>query len=290
MKSVPECMPCSLRQILNTSRSAGADVGARREMVIRASELAREMDFTQSPAHNSTMALKIVPAATGCPDPYEKEKSEFNRSALALLPELRARVEASPDRMLAAALTAVAGNVIDLGIAGGAEIDVAGSLNTVFREGFAINHLDRLKRALTKPCRIMYLADNAGEIVFDIPLLAELSRAGHDVIFAVHGGPVLNDALMEDARETGIDRMFRVMSTGSDWVGLEWGTCDEGFRQAFRAAAVVIAKGQGNYETVEGLDLAPADTYFILKAKCRPVAKSLGIGFGQVALKRKGAD
>jgi len=289
MKSVPECMPCTLRQILNTSRSAGAGAGARREMVIRASELAREMDFTQSPAHNSTMALKIVPAATGCPDPYLAEKRDYNRKALRILPDLVSRVDSSGDRLMAAALTAVAGNVIDLGITGNAEIDVAESLRTVMKDGFAVNDMELLRRALAVPRRVVYLADNAGEIVFDIPLLTELSKAGHEVTFAVHGGPILNDALVEDAQDAGIDRLVRVMSTGSDWVGLEWGTCGEDFRAVFRAATVVIAKGQGNYETVEGLDLAPPETYFILKAKCRPVARSLGVGFGQVALKRKGA-
>lgn len=254
---------------------------------MRTSELALRMDFTRSPAHNSTIALKIVPEVTGCRDPYRKEKSEHNRKALALLPRLRAEVDASTDRLLAAALAAVAGNVIDLGIAVKDEIDMEAAIEAVFNEGFAVNHVEDLRRALAKPVRVMYLADNAGEIVFDIPLIQELKTEGHDVTFAVHGGPILNDATASDAREAGMDGLVRIESTGSDWVGLEWGTCGEEFKRSFREAGVVIAKGQGNYETVAGLDLAPPETYFILKAKCRPVARSLGVGFGQTVLKRR---
>lgn len=288
MKSTPECLPCILRQVLNTGRRAGASDEVLRELLNRTAATIPCFDMTRSPAHNSTIALKLIPEVTGCADPYAPEKREYNARALVLRPRLEAAMRASADPLRTAALIAVAGNVIDLGIATGETIDVEATLHTVLAEGFAVDDLERLRRSLKGKKKVMYLADNAGEVVFDRELVKVLREMGHAVTVAVHGGPVLNDALREDAEEAGLGEFAEVVSTGSDWVGIEWGTLDAGFQQGFREAGVVIAKGHGNYETGEELDVMPADTYFILRAKCGQVAKSLGVKLGEVALKAKG--
>ncbi len=287
MKSVAECLPCILRQVQATARFAGADAPTRRALLIRTAELLPSFDLGRSPAHNSTRALKLVPAATGCADPYLKEKREFNDRAMALRPLAEQLVAESPDRLLASALAAVAGNVIDLGIADGRPIEVEATLRGVFQEGFAVNHVERLRAALARPRRILYLLDNTGEVVFDRELVRTLALQGHGLTVAAHGGAILNDALLEDARFAGLHEIAPLCSTGSDWIGMEWDTCSEEFREIFRTAEVVIGKGQGNFETLEEFPGTPPETYFILKAKCLPVARALGVEFGQVVLKRK---
>lgn len=287
MKSVPECLPCILRQVQTTARHAGADAGVQREVLRRAAALLPSLDMARSPAHNSTRALKLVPLVTGCADPYAKEKREFNERAMALLPLAEQLVAAAPDRLLAAALAAVAGNVIDLGIADGKPIEVEASLRSVMREGFAVNHIEKLRAALRRPRRILYLLDNTGEIVFDRELVKTLVLQGHGLTLAVHHAPILNDALLEDARFARLGELAPVISTGSDWIGMEWETCSREFQAAFEAAEVVIGKGQGNFETLEEFSRTPAETYYIIKAKCHPVARSLGVEHGQVVCKRK---
>jgi len=133
---------------------------------------------------------------------------------------------------------------------------------------------------------VLYLGDNAGEVVFDRALVGYLASAGHTVTFAVHGGPILNDALLDDAREAGMDRMAALVSTGSNWVGLELETVSAGFRKVFGEAEVVIGKGQGNFETLHGVAHTPPATWFLLKAKCPSVARALGVAFGDVVLKK----
>lgn len=287
MKSVAECLPCILRQVQTTARFAGADTRAQREVLLQTAGLLPSLDLSRSPAHNSTRALKLVPVITGCPDPYAKEKREFNERAMALLPLAERLVAESSDRLQAAALAAVAGNVIDLGIADGRPIEVEGSLRSVFREGFAVNHIERLRSALARPRRVVYLLDNTGEIVFDRELIKTLVLQGHGVTLAVHEAPILNDALLEDARFARLEELAPVISTGSDWIGMEWETCSKEFQEVFQTAEVVIGKGQGNFETLEEHAGTPPETYFILKAKCHPVARSLGVRHGQVVLKRK---
>jgi len=287
MKSVAECLPCILRQVQTTARHAGADAGIQREALRRAAALLPSLDLTRSPAYNSTRGLKLVPQVTGCADPYAKEKREFNAHALDLLPLAEKLAGETPDRLLGGALAAVAGNVIDLGISDGKTIQVEASLREVFHHGFAVNDVERLRAALERPRRVLYLLDNTGEIVFDRILIAVLARQGHGLTLAVHGGPVLNDALLEDARFANLEEFAPVISTGSDWIGMEWETCDDAFKKVFAAAEVVIGKGQGNFETLDEFAPAPPETYFILKAKCHPVARRLGVQHGEVVLKRK---
>lgn len=287
MKSVAECLPCILRQVQTTARHAGADLATQREALRRAAALIPSLDMSQSPAHNSTRGLKLVPAVTGCADPYAKEKREFNAHALDLLPLAEQLAGEVPDRLLGAALAAVAGNVIDLGIADGKTIEVEASLREVFRHGFAFNDIERLHAALERPRRVLYLLDNTGEIIFDRILIGVLVRQGHGLTLAVHGGPVLNDALLEDARFAKLEELAPVISTGSDWIGMEWETCDEAFQKVFTAAEVVIGKGQGNFETLDEFAPTPEETYFILKAKCHPVARRLGVKHGEVVIRRK---
>jgi uncharacterized protein with ATP-grasp and redox domains len=128
------------------------------------------------------------------------------------------------------------------------------------------------------------MLDNAGEIVFDRLLIEEL--AGHDVTACVRGGPVINDATLADAEQVGLPDLCRVITTGSDAVGVEWDEASDDLKRAFAAADLVIAKGQANFETLSG---RPETIYFILKAKCDCVARELGVRLGDVVIVRNPA-
>jgi len=285
MESTPRCIACSLRQAINTTTRTGASPRVLREILLKSAALLPKLDMSRPPAHNSTRVLHLIPEMTGCADPYYVEKRDYNKRALALLPRIEAAMGESADPLLTAALTAVAGNVIDLGIATG-DIDVGGAYDEVMKRGFAINDIEGLRSELTRPRKVLYLGDNAGEVVFDRALVGLLAASGHAVTFAVHGGPILNDALLEDAKEAGLDGLVPVVSTGSNWVGLELETTTGEFRKLFSEADVVIGKGQGNFETLHGAAHTPPATWFLLKAKCPSVARALGVAFGDVVLKR----
>jgi uncharacterized protein with ATP-grasp and redox domains len=287
MHTCPDCLPCILKQVNNVAKEANASAEQIREMLIRTSKMLPALDLALSPAHNSTIALRLIPELCGVKDPYEKKKSESNSLALELLPAMQKLVAESADKIRTAALVAAAGNVIDLAIQGNEHAGLEGVLKSVIADGFAVDHSDAFKKALVGSQKIVYLGDNAGELVFDREFARILREGGRQVVFAVHGGPILNDALIKDAQEAGLTDVVEVMSTGSDWIGLELETCTPEFRKVFREADLVIAKGHGNYETVGEMAGAPAETYFILRAKCASVASLLGVRLGQVVFKRK---
>jgi hypothetical protein len=216
---------------------------------------------------------------TGIADVYREAKQRFNALALELLPELKAKVSEAEDPFAYAVRLAIAGNVIDLGVNSNLqEADIRRSLQKVLTEPFC-GDIQLFRRTLLAAGRVLYLADNTGEIAFD-RLLIEQLPAGH-VTVAVRGGPVLNDATLADAQAVGLDRIAEVIDNGSDAPGTILDDCSQAFQDSFKRADIIIAKGQGNFET---LCEAPANIFFLLKIKCSVVANQTGLPIGTQAL------
>ena len=129
---------------------------------------------------------------------------------------------------------------------------------------------------------ILYLADNAGEIVFDRLLIEQLPMQKITVV--VKGFPIINDATMEDAVAAGLTEIVSVIDNGSDAPGTILEICSDAFVSRFEQADLIITKGQGNYETLSDID---KNIYFILKAKCPVIASDLGCPIGQMVLINK---
>jgi uncharacterized protein with ATP-grasp and redox domains len=159
----------------------------------------------------------------------------------------------------------------------GAE-EVLASLRAAERAPLA-GDVDSLRRAADGAASILYLADNAGEIVVDRLLIERLGP--ERVTVAVRGAACLNDATLEDAEAAGLTGLVRVIGNGSDVPGTALELCDEAFREAFASAGLVIAKGQGNFET---LTEAPRDICFLFKVKCAVVAAEAGLPLGAQAI------
>ena len=235
-----------------------------------------------TPADFSQEAYDLVARETGRPDPFAAEKKHGNDLALAMLPACYTALARSHDPLAVGAHFAVAGNIIDLGIP---HLDMHGTLGRALDTPFAINDLERLRADLARATTLLYIGDNAGEIVFDrvfIETLLKLYPALR-VTFSVKSGPIINDATLADARAVGMDNVCTLIETGNALIGAPLAHVSAAFRQVFDAAAVIISKGQGNFETLNAETQRPI--YFILKAKCNLVAQELGVQFGDSVLK-----
>lgn len=244
---------------------------------MRALREACEATLDQTPAELSMAAYRAVRDLTGSPDPYARQKREHNEAALALLPALRERVAAAPDRLAAAVHAAVAGNVIDLGI--GMSFDLDALAERALSVPLGRDDTPVLARALERAGTVLYLADNAGEIAFDGLLIEEIGP--ERVTLVVRGGPIINDATLEDARAVGLTEMCRVITTGCDWVGVPRARVGREFLDALERADLVISKGQGNFETLDDWD---GPCVFLLLAKCPCIASELGVRTGEAVV------
>ena len=278
-----ECLPCFFRQINNTLTYAGVNGEQGRGIARRAELIIENASLDEIPARITTRIYRLLRKETG-KDPYKQIKETYNRIALERLPGLRQKAKETPDRLAGSVRVAIAGNVIDFGIY--ETIDLDHSLSESFRLSLPQAAYRNFSRAVGTARRILYLCDNAGEIVFDRVLIETLRDMGKDVIAAVKGAPVINDAVLDDAVAAGLHECATVIDNGNDGIGTLLETCSPQFMDAYRSADLIISKGQANYETLA--QTGDARTYFLFKVKCPVVASFLKRNNGDIMLMGNG--
>ncbi len=278
MKTYLDCYPCFLRQALEAARQSGADAKQQRVVLNRVLHALKGVGPSSTPPEIGDLIHRIVREESGDADPYQEAKEAATRHALALYLRLKTLVAEADDPLERAVRLAVAGNIIDLAPAG--EYDLWGTVERVLDQPFAIEDSSGFKEALASAEAVLYLGDNAGETVFDRVLIETLDLP---VTYAVKGGPILNDATMEDAIAAGLDEVAEVVSTGSDSPGTILHRCSDDFRRRYDEAQVIIAKGQANYET---LSSEGERIFFLLQAKCSVIAQDVGVPTGSIVLKQ----
>ena len=282
MKIFLDCIPCFVRQALDSARLVTDDEQIHEKVVREVLRLSADLDMSQSPPAIGQKIHQLIRKMIGNNDPYHRIKEQFNNLALKLYPELEERVRESEDPFATATRLAIAGNIIDFGVKTSlAESDVEKTIEQSFNGHLNDSKIQEFKFAVAEAGKILYLADNAGEIVFDRLLIEQLPV--EKVTVVVKGDPVINDATMEDAETAGLTNILAVIDNGSDAPGTILETCSQTFRDRFEDADLIIAKGQGNYETLSDLD---KNIFFILKAKCPVIARDLGCEIGEMILKK----
>ena len=283
MKAFLDCVPCAVRQALETVRRATDDGPAHLAVLKEVCRRLADVHLDQTPAALSRVAYQVVEELTGEADPYAREKRMYNDRILSLVDHLETLLDEAENRLHRALMLAVAGNVIDLGI--GRAFDIDREIGTVLERGFARDDSGELEAELaTGRQRVLYMLDNAGEIVFDRLLIEQL--ADHDVTACVRGGPIINDVTLADAEQVGLAERCPVITTGSNAVGVAWAEASDELRAAWDEADIIIAKGQANFETLAD---TPGNRYLILMAKCPCVAQELGVELGDVVIVHKPA-
>ncbi len=280
MKIYLDCYPCFLRQALEASRMAGADEEQQRTVLHEVIGVLRNLDPTSTPPQIGDQVHRIVRLKVGDHDPYRAAKDEATSEAMELYPRLKRLVAEAEDPLETAIRLSIAGNIIDFGP--NLDYDLWKVVEKVLRQPFAIDDGVSFREMISRVKQVLFLSDNAGETVFDRVLIEIMSKP---VLYAVKGGPILNDATREDAHAAGVDRVAQIISTGSDAPGTVIECCSEEFRRLFHRADMIIAKGQANYET---LSEQGARTFFLLQIKCSVIGDDVGIPVGSIIFKQGG--
>jgi len=280
MKTALECIPCFVRQAAEAVEMSGGDEQQREQLLkLLLSEIAAS-DWGVMPVSIAQRIQRLVREETGQADPYRALKDRMNRTALDLLPSAAALARGHRNPHEAVVRLAIAGNLLDAGSRTRLdpkelEAHVSGMWHMPL-----VGNVEELFRAASAARWILYLADNAGEIVFDRLLIEALPL--DKVTVAVRGRPVINDATMVDAEIAGIPDLVPVISNGSDAPGTLVEECSDGFRDCFDKADLIIAKGQGNYETLSD---TTKDAFFLLTVKCPAIAAEIGAQVGDLVAK-----
>ena len=275
-----DCFPCFLRQAIIALRLGTNDVSLQKAILKSTLEDIQRTDTSKPPAFTTTFVHRKIRQMLGM-DPFKDIKSEYNQIALKLYPSLKTTIENSTDPLWTSVRLAIAGNVIDFGIF--TSVDIEGTISKAFNSKIAVDDYNSLKDAVSYANEILYLTDNAGEIVFDRLLIETLIQFGKKVKAVVKGSPVINDSTMEDARESGLTKICEIMDNGSEAVGtiLDWTSST--FQKTFKDAQLIISKGQANFETLIGTE---KKLFFLFQSKCDVVSKELSLSTGSMLLKK----
>ncbi|MBN1876160.1 MAG: DUF89 family protein [Anaerolineae bacterium] len=279
MHTYLDCYPCFLRQALSAARRVGANESQQYVIMGQTLALLQTLPLDKTPPEIGYAVHRIVREMLGHSDPYRAIKDASTRAALALYPRLKALVAESADPLETAVRLSIAGNIIDFAFSDELA-DLWTTVERVLASPFAFTDLAALRAALAMTDHVLYLADNAGETVFDRVLIELLQLP---VTYCVKGGPALNDATREDAIAAGLAAPVDIIDNGSDAPGTILSLCSEAFRQIYAAAPLIIAKGQANYET---LSAAGARVFFLLQVKCPVIGRDLGVPVGSVIVRQ----
>jgi hypothetical protein len=215
-------------------------------------------------------------------DPYREKKELSSKVAERFLPTIRSYVFDGDGDDIAtfkrAVLAAVIGNYFDYGVMGlEVPIDV---FDETFREHFKRGlDIDDTDRMLDKLDNVLYLADNCGEILIDTLVFEMIRKMGGKITLVVRGAPILNDVTMEEIEQFGIeDKVDRVLTTGSNAIGVCFDEAPEELKEALDNASLIISKGMANYETLSEENYRPI--VYMLKVKCDPVGEDIGAPMG----------
>lgn len=266
-----DCLPCTLKQVLEASRMTTEDPEIHRSIIEDCLKIISDYKRYGCSPDMCRAMHRSVKTRTGVNDPYAAEKKKDIEAALKALPRIRHFLSGKRNELYWVLKTAAAGNIIDSGVY--SSINIEECINNELEKEFGACDLARFEEKLKTAKTLLIVGDNAGETVFD-RVMAEYFT-GLDITYAVRSEPILNDATAFDAIESGLGECTRIIETGCTMPGTVLEECSGEFLDRFNSADVVISKGQGNFET---LSECKRDIFFLLKAKCAIIAKILNVG------------
>jgi uncharacterized protein with ATP-grasp and redox domains len=285
MKLNLDCIPCFQRQALQAVRFISDNEELHEKVLREVTKNLLESDWNLTPPELAHKVHRIVRSVTNENDPYKEVKKKSNDLVLKMYPALKAKVEESKDPLRTAVRFAIAGNIIDFGPL--QEFNLEEAIKEVLKKKFAIDDYEKLKEKLKDAETLLFFADNAGEIGFDKLLIETFleAKSVEKISFVVKGGPIINDATLEDSTYMGLCDLpnveFLALSNGETGTGPERNSRE--VKRWIRNHDLVISKGQGNYEGLSEND----GLFFLLMAKCPVISSDLGVEVGDIVLKYK---
>lgn len=288
MKMNPRCIYCLLSRVHFQSKLSTDDEDLINKTI---HECLGVMNKYYDPeAVSASIATKIhrkCYEVLGDTDPYAGTKKLINRSALKVLTEAKQKIyENSPeDRELfrRAVLSSVIANYFDFGIMGfnASEVEFETVFLKLFEHGLDVDDTSKMFGLLKD---VVYIADNCGEILFDMLVFDVIKKLGGKIKLVVRGGPILTDVTLEEVKEFEVDKKVdQVLTTGSNAIGVLIEEAPSELLKAMKDATLIISKGMANYETLSEHNFGP--TAYMLLTKCECVAEDLGLEQGLVVAK-----
>lgn len=284
----PDCISCILKMANTAVRNLTNDEIIIRDLTIQILTIPslRGLQWDLSSPEVIELVMEKIIAAFKTPDPFHALKLEQNRAGQSLYPTLKKLAQKADEPLQAAVKMAVMGNAIDLMVSDHS-LDVEKMLVQGLQQLWPEKPFAAFRKKLGQTRLLVYLGDNCGEIVFDKLLLEIIRDTYHpNVVFVVRSAPALNDATLSEAEMAGLDQVAAIMPNGlkAPVPGTILSRCSMELRELIKKADLVISKGGGNFDTLEGEKDLGADISFMLLSKCIPYCQYFQTGMFQPVL------
>ncbi len=290
MKAAFDCIPCIIKQSIDAARAGVDDENLQRQVINRVLAFMQEADYEVTPPELGREIQRILSTEFNLGDPYHGHKERLNRFALERYTDLKKTVYLSDDPVYLAAKLAISGNLLNIDESRPND-QIWRLIENAHRLEFRINDFPKFIEDFISSKHILYLADNAGEIVFDRLFIEVLQRfypeRNHRFTVVVRGAPIINDATLEDARLVDMEKIAHVIDNGDNAPATLLSQVSKEMRKYYEQADLVISKGQGNFESLnEEMKLI----YFMFRVKCPVISKVLKVPEGSLIMKRSLSD
>ncbi len=283
MKLEYDCFSCSIDNLVNQLNLYEVNGEDKERFLKSYLKKLSEIDFRITPPELGRELHNGVKKLLNNPDPFKERKAYYNSLLMGKYEEFESLVASSDDPFYAALKLSLAGNIIDFGALKNVDLDEL--FEKIKEADITVDESKELRKDIENARNLLYLGDNSGEIVFDklfIQTINELYRE-KKIHFVVRGGPIINDITKFDAEVVKMDEYAEVIDNGYDAPGTILNKCSREFLTFYNKADLVISKGQGN---LESLDEENKNIYFLLTAKCAPVARKFGVSKGSLIVAR----
>ena len=278
MRTFPECYGCLLRQAVSAMKLGGVDQRTQLDTIKAVLHTLEKGDDSLSPSGLAGQTNRVIREKVGIDDLYQEIKRKSYLMAEEYLEDLISLSNEGSDKLEQGLKISAAGNIID--VIHVDDYDLWEEVITTVNQDLLGGGVETFRQGIAEAPYLLYLADNVGETIFDRVFIDTLDIP---VIYAVKGGPILNDATMEDALEAGIDQVAEIVETGSRSPGTILNQCSEEFQQLFEKSNLVLSKGQANYET---LDDKGDKIFFLFRVKCPILSREINTPLGMLVLKQ----
>ena len=279
MEITLDCLPCMLKQVTEASKMATDDTSIHEKIMLDAIGVLSDYKSCRCSPELAEKMHGVVKRHSKNRDPYAAVKLRDIKSAVDVYPLLKSYLQGGDGDLYRALKIAATGNIIDSAIY--SSVNIKGCVEDELQKGFVICDIESLEDKLKRAKTLLIIGDNAGETVFDKVLAEYLLRFKISITYAVRSAPIINDATVKEAYESGLDCCADIISTGCGAPGAILEKCGDEFVSLFNSSDLVISKGQGNYEALSDCE---RNIYFLLKAKCPVISKKLGIKTNDYAL------
>ena len=279
MNSFPLCIECITDAAKRTLNLLELRLEKKQSVMEKVVHYLREVNLKLTPMEISFGMNEIIQQETGINDPLSKVKEESNVNALKLVDNANQIIENSEDPLFDAIKISISGNIIDYGMK--SDYDLSATLKEVLKKEPFINDYQLLRENLSKSKKLVFLADNAGEIVFDKLLIETINSLFEidKIILVVKKYPFMNDVTLEDIHNLGFNNIPNL-----ELAEVENLTTENYFNKLeifIDSADLVIAKGQGNFEVLRDRKL---DLFFLFLVKCKVIEELLKSEEGNIII------